>query len=1377
MSKKKKRLAKRSANHRAAADKPLLSLCVIARDEADYLDACLASVEGLVDEIIVVDTGSKDGTKLVARQRGARVFDEVWQDDFSRARNRALNEARGEWVLVLDCDEVIAPSDHAPLRKLIQAGGRNAYRMTTRNYSTATHHAGWTPSSGAYAEERTYDGWFPSTKVRLWRQRGDVCFEGVVHELVEPSLMRVGVEVGDCPVPVHHYGYVEKAREKGHYVRAGERKVLANPRDVRAQYELAIAYRDAGENESALERIDAAIASLATADAADLIYVQEELVHLVRADILTRLGRRTEALQGYDALLLRYPDAHQALNNRGILLEQEGRIDEARASYQRAVELVPDNALLRENLERVSHSVSLSICIVARDQEALLERCLQSVCAMADQVIVIDTGSSDVNVALAGRYGAKLERIVWQDDLAAVRNTALEQATGDWVFWLDADEHLLAEDMEKVRQIARSKPDRALYCTCVRGGAVEERVQQIRMMPNRPDLRFEMPAFSSVTDSLRRASLASYPTDIEVHCHRVFDPAAAAQKRARNAARMDEWLRGHSEDWQRQIRFGQMLYANGVRDVAGVFFASVRAGDLRVEPHSLRLLARVMLGRCLLESGAYEEAQRVLEEALELEPEDALALFSMGDVAVKLGHYADAERYLRASLVGRPTPDMVQDALSVEYATHFFLGQALSGQGRNEAAVECFEAACRTAPDRTEARQAIALLRQGIGQGDSGLYMQPVSPALDMNASNAEADASFPGSRLTLCMIVRNEEARLGRCLESVRGVVDEIVVVDTGSEDTTVEVAKSYGARVGFFEWCDDFSAARNASLQMATGDWIMWLDADDILPPESHGPIRQRVEGARDRGYFFVLDDQGYEQISCLQLRLFPNRSGVQFEMPVHEQVAPSLTRLGLDLVQSEIRVQHTGYTTPEVVAAKKERYLGIMERWVAAHPADYMERSHVALTYYSTNRLAEAERAYRYILEETSCYVDRNWVIYTTALLFLGRTYMKMGRLDDALSYMQKAEAVDRDYILTQLSLAEVHAKLEVHDKVIQHARAVVESERQMTFFPIDYEEVTFSANLLMAQSQQALADWDAAAQSYRRAASTSVLRRSDALGGLFNMHKARGQLALARAALEEALEIAPNNADHLFNLGVLELERKEWAAAERFFGRSLELRPDFTLALLNLGFIAKSQGRLDEAELLYKRAIECDVDGIEARANLAHLYVDQERFSEAADLFESVREVDGDLLDIELGYLLSLVNLPNQDWPRCQSALVQLKKLLGDWTATEADFMRTDSAALRMGELGALLLGRELTKCAERALSVAIALNGELLDVRRLLAEVHFALGKHWAAIAQLEAVLTVEPTDTASFGRLGDCYAQLGVNEAAQMCYARAGSAS
>lgn len=86
---------------------------------------------------------------------------------------------------------------------------------------------------------------------------------------------------------------------------------------------------------------------------------------------------------------------------------------------------------------------------------------------------------------------------------------------------------------------------------------------------------------------------------------------------------------------------------------------------------------------------------------------------------------------------------------------------------------------------------------------------------------------------ISLCMIVRNEEKVLARCLESVRGCVDEIVIVDTGSSDATKEIAARYTDRIYDFEWIDDFSAARNYAFEQATGDYLLWLDADDVLLP----------------------------------------------------------------------------------------------------------------------------------------------------------------------------------------------------------------------------------------------------------------------------------------------------------------------------------------------------------------------------------------------------------------------------------------------------------------------------------------------------------------------------------------------------------------
>lgn len=87
---------------------------------------------------------------------------------------------------------------------------------------------------------------------------------------------------------------------------------------------------------------------------------------------------------------------------------------------------------------------------------------------------------------------------------------------------------------------------------------------------------------------------------------------------------------------------------------------------------------------------------------------------------------------------------------------------------------------------------------------------------------------------ISICMIVKNEEDVLGRALKSVQGIADEIIIVDTGSTDSTKEIASSYTNKIYDFEWCDDFSKARNYSFSKATKDYCMWLDADDVILEE---------------------------------------------------------------------------------------------------------------------------------------------------------------------------------------------------------------------------------------------------------------------------------------------------------------------------------------------------------------------------------------------------------------------------------------------------------------------------------------------------------------------------------------------------------------
>jgi len=157
---------------------------MITKNEEKYLAKCLQSVKPISDEIVVVDTGSEDRTREIAVAYGAKVFNFRWQDDFANARNYSMSKAGGDWILILDADEVIAPIDYEGFRELIgHAPDRDAaFSIKTRNYTALANTVGWNANSGRYAHEEAGSGWFPLNVKGALRQSSSIAY---LHPLAD----------------------------------------------------------------------------------------------------------------------------------------------------------------------------------------------------------------------------------------------------------------------------------------------------------------------------------------------------------------------------------------------------------------------------------------------------------------------------------------------------------------------------------------------------------------------------------------------------------------------------------------------------------------------------------------------------------------------------------------------------------------------------------------------------------------------------------------------------------------------------------------------------------------------------------------------------------------------------------------------------------------------------------------------------------------------------------------------------------------------------------------------------------------------------------------------------------------------------------------
>ena len=270
---------------------------------------------------------------------------------------------------------------------------------------------------------------------------------------------------------------------------------------------------------------------------------------------------------------------------------------------------------------------------------------------------------------------------------------------------------------------------------------------------------------------------------------------------------------------------------------------------------------------------------------------------------------------------------------------------------------------------------------------------------------------AFRPGTLSLCMIVRDSGRTLSASLDSIRPWVDEMIVVDTGSIDQTVQIAQERGANVSTFPWCDDFAAARNHSIRQASGEWIFWMDSDDSIDPDNGKRLRELIQRPIPRETLgFILqvrcplnpDDSRSDATVVDHVKVFRNLPSLEFEGRVHEQILPAIRRAMGNVDWTDIFVMHSGADySPEGRKRKHQRDLRLIQLELETNPNHPFHLFNLGMTYADMDVHAQAAGA----LEKSIAVARPGETHLRKAYSLLAGCYSRLGAMDRAMDVCRR------------------------------------------------------------------------------------------------------------------------------------------------------------------------------------------------------------------------------------------------------------------------------------------------------------------------------------------------------------------------------------
>lgn len=299
---------------------------------------------------------------------------------------------------------------------------------------------------------------------------------------------------------------------------------------------------------------------------------------------------------------------------------------------------------------------------------------------------------------------------------------------------------------------------------------------------------------------------------------------------------------------------------------------------------------------------------------------------------------------------------------------------------------------------------------------------------------------------LTLSMIVKNEEKYLKDCLESVKDVVNDIIIVDTGSNDNTLEIAKEYKAKIYHFDWINDFSAARNYALQYSPGDWILYLDADERLDPSSIKEVKRIVNGFSKAGYYCTvksIDSKNERDHAIRYVRLFRNSKEIKFTGKVHEQIVPSLIENKYELYHSSILINHVGYDVDKnIKIAKAKRNLELLLNDYKENNSAYIAFQ-LGQTYFILEEYDKAQEYFNIALENKDLPNDLKAECYS----YLAQKAHKSYDSDTAQKLMDKAIELNPRQAFYYLFISKIYLRKKDTYKAKLYAQKAIEANKNV------------------------------------------------------------------------------------------------------------------------------------------------------------------------------------------------------------------------------------------------------------------------------------------------------------------------------------------